>query len=428
MTYPALALRLLLPGLLLMVITQAQAQSGSAQDVAMSEHEHALLPTDSELTLKSVVEAAVNRAPEQRLSQTLQQIATDQQSVSERWISGMPRFNLSYWDDQMFDNTGFKETEMGLEFDLWRWDEKSSASALASDQQQLFQAWKGYLHWMMAGKVRQQLHKMAIADAEILQAKQNVINTQQLLKISRQRFQAGELPERAVLQSEALLLQARQQLLTASAEQVDGQRRYQQLTDLKRRPEVIAETPPISDEITANHPVVLYRLAQRQQQMSLLNRQRYQASGNTTLSIGLRRDQGSDEESPIDSVGLAITIPFGSTNNSHSRASTASTATAIAEADVQLLNTRRELQQQLHEIEHELRLQQDALGYARTSADLHRRQWQMALRAFELGESDLEPAILAQKQYQQSQQQFQLQKLRQQALQASYRQVVGELP
>lgn len=52
----------------------------------------------------------------------------------------------------------------------------------------------------------------------------------------------------------------------------------------------------------------------------------------------------------------------------------------------------------------------------------------MTRKAFELGESDIQPTILALRQYRESQLQLQLLKLRKAALASSLKQTIGELP
>lgn len=389
-------------------------------------YQHLKLHTAPGLTIKQVVNAAVIRAPEQQLSQALNQAAADQKHLSRRWISGVPRINISYRDDRTFDDTGLMETEAGLEFDLWRWNQQDNAKNLARSQLHKAESWQRYIRWRMSSQVRESLAQMATADALVHHAQQNINEMQRLLQISQKRYHAGNLPQSSILRSESLLLKARQQLQGAFAKQVDSQRRYTMLTGLDQRPASFVEQPPSIDQIDISHPQLQYLLVERQLQLAKQQQQRQQARGNTTVNIGIRREQAAYSEPEINSLGIAVSVPFGS--RSVSRASSAEATIAVAGVDVELQQARRELQQQLHEVEHELTLQQQSLFLAKQSAELTQRQWQMAVKAFEAGESDLQPVILAQQQYQQSQLYLQLQQLRQQALQASFRQVVGELP
>lgn len=395
--------------------------------VAMeSGHSHLLLQSTQSLTVGQVVDAAVARVPEHLLAATYAQTADDQRYLSERWISGVPRLNVSYRDDQLMDDTGVRETDIGVEFDLWRQKERSNAKALAKEQQQLATEWTTYLRWQVSGQVRDLLAQIATEDARVSHAEQKITDAQALLDISRKRYRAGDLPKGAVLQSEALLLEARQQLQMAQAEQVDVQRRYTMLTGLEQRPASFVEAPAQIDQIRTDHPQLQYLLSVRQTRLTQQQLAARSAVDNTTLSVGMKRERGAVGESFVDSLGVAISIPIG--GGSYRRASSSEAVMAATEAEVALQRAHHQLQQQFHEVEHQLEIQRETLAIAEQSAELTRRQWQMAKKSFELGESDLPPVILAQQQYQQSQLFLQLQQLHEQALHASYKQVVGELP
>ncbi len=388
--------------------------------------EHTLLTLDENLTISQVVDAALMHSPQQPLAQTYTQQARDQQYISERWVIGVPRLNLNYKDDQLMGDSGLKEAGIGLEFDLWRRKQRATAKALANHQQQLRDSWQPYLRWQIAGQVRAMLAQLATIDARVKHSEQNLKDVEALLEISRKRFRAGDLPESAVLQSEALVLEAKQQLQVAHAEQVDSYRNYSMLTGMDQRPADIGEAPSGLDRISESHPQLRYLTSERQQKLTELEQSRRRAGGNTTLSVDLFRERGASGEPMVDSLGLSVSMPLG--GNRYGRASNSTEALAATQADVELQQAHRQLQQQFHEVQHELHLQQETLAMANQSARLTERQWQMAKKAFQLGESDLQPVILAQQHYQQSQLFLQLQQLRQRALQASYKQVVGELP
>jgi outer membrane protein TolC len=99
---------------------------------------------------------------------------------------------------------------------------------------------------------------------------------------------------------------------------------------------------------------------------------------------------------------------------------------ALADIDVQIKRARLQLQQQLHEVEHQLDVLEESLDFATRARDLARQQWQMAEKAFAIGESDIRPTILALQHYRQSQVQWQLLTLRRHQLISSLRQTVGE--
>jgi outer membrane protein TolC len=142
--------------------------------------------------------------------------------------------------------------------------------------------------------------------------------------------------------------------------------------------------------------------------------------------MGMRRERGSSGEEDIDSLGIAITVPFGGGNYISAKSSAA--RLAATEAEVRVMQTHRELQQQLHEVEHQLESTRRSLELGKERQALHRQHWQMAKKAFSLGETDILPAIQALRRYRESRLQYQLTELDQQRLVSEFNQTVGVLP
>lgn len=392
----------------------------------VSDSPHPSISLDDSLSLQQVLEASLARAPELTFSQAYQKQAQTGQALSNGLSPQAPRFTFSYWDDQTFDNTGALEIEAGIEFDLWRWGQQDNAETLAESFSAGSQAWQNHFTLMVAGRVRQALHRLAMARAYATHAEQAVTDAEKLLHTSQKRFAAGGAPQSAVMQSKALVLEAKQQQLDKNAELVDAIRSYHILTGLYQAPADLSEASPQQYRINEQHPTLAFLLARRQQQTALVEQQRYQGSGSPTVRLGLRRDRGSDLEPDIDSLGFSISIPFGTSR--YAKANSSAANIALAELDTQIQLTRRELQQQLHDIQHQLHTLEITLQFAAERRDINRQNWEMAQTAFSVGESDIRPTIIALQQYRQSQLHWQQLKLQQQALIASYKQTVGELP
>ena len=416
-------------GLYLIVAAVVASPAHSAdvearETVAHPHSEHPHLGVDASLSIDRVFQAALQLAPEQDLGSAYRQQAEAQQRVSRRLIANRPRLNLSYWDDQAGDNTGMQETELGVEVDLWRWGERGNAQALADSFNSGSQDWQAYQQLLVSGRLRDALHQLSASAARRQHAVDAVSDAQRLLAVSQKRVQAGAIPRAAVMQSEALLLTARQQLLEQEAELVDAERQYVTLTGLQQRPETFSEAPPQRRQIDQQHPQLRLLLTRRQQQAEKLTQQRHQAAGNSTVSLGVRRERGSDSEPELESFGVSVSIPFG--GSAHSDASSSEAAVALADIDVQIKRARLQLQQQLHEVEHQLDVLEESLDFATRARDLARQQWKRAEKAFAIGESDIRPTILALQHYRQSQVQWQLLTLRRHQLISSLRQTVGE--
>lgn len=408
-----------------LTVSSATLAEIAGPDTAAHPHsEHPHLVVSETLAVNQVFQAAVANAPEQVLGGAYRQQAEAQQQMSQRFIANRPRLNLYYWDDQAGDNTGLREMELGVEVDLWRWGERRNAKALAESFDTGASAWRDYQRLSVSGRLRRALHQLNSSAAKREHAVAAVTDAQRLLTISEQRFKAGEIARADVMQSEALLLESRQQLLEREAELVDAERQYMTLTGLQQRPAQFIEVRPGQPRIDAQHPQLRLLLAKRQQQTELWQQKRHEAAGNSTVSLGVRRERGSNLDPETESLGLSISIPFG--GSAHTNAASASAAVAMTDADVRLKQARLQLQQQLHEVEHELDVLEESLAYAAQARDLAQRHWKMADKAFAAGESNIRPTILALQHFRQSQLQWQLLQLRQHSLISSLRQTVGE--
>lgn len=387
---------------------------------------HAEIAVSATLTIDQVLQAAINLAPQRKLSGTYQQLAEDQRSAGESLVASAPRLNMSYWDDEANDATGLREMEAGIEVDLWQWGQKHNAQQLADSFREGSESWQAYLHLMIAGEVRAMLHQLAEADARVEHAKRAVDAAETLLRASQKMFSTGATSRNELLQSEALVLEARQYLLRQQAEQVDAERGYFLLTGLRERPAQFAEMAPLQVDISPGHPQLRFLSALRQQQANQVESERFAAGDNTTVSFGMRRERGSSQEPDIESLGIAISIPFG--GSSHRRAKASAAAVALTEADIRLQQAQRRLAMQLHETEHQLGVVEESITYARQSRDLLKERWTMTQKAFSLGESTIQPTILALREYRESQLQLRLLELQRNALTSALKQTVGELP
>ncbi len=389
--------------------------------------EHSLLESSETLSYPEVFRAAAERALELPLTAAYEDRARAQQNFANDWIANRPRMKASYWDDQYGDNQGLRELEAGLEVDLWRWGQRRDNSLLGEYYQRTSISWHDYLALKVAGEVRQALHELASTDIQFDQAKQALADTGELLKVSETLFATGAIPKASVMQSRGLVLQAQQRLLDVEASRVDAQRNYNVITGLTQRPATsFTEQLSPQTEITAAHPLLGFLQDQLDSQHTQAKVIRHDNAGSPSLFMGMRRERGSGSEANIDSLGIAISVPFG--GGDYISAKTSAANLAATETEVQFQQAYRQLRQQLHEIEHQLESTRHGLALSEQRRDLHRQHWQMAKKAFSLGESDILPAMQALQQYRESRLHYQLTELSYQRLISEFNQIIGVLP
>lgn len=402
----------------------AQADNRLPADRHPDEHPH--ITENNSLDLATVFTAALARAPESRMSPAYAGLAENQRSVSRQLLPGQPKFIVNYWDDRLLDNTGIRELEAGVEVELWHLGQKKNAGQLADALESGSIAWQQQLALDVAGQLRKSLHRLLATTATSEHARQAVNEAERLRDISQRRHDAGEISRADLLQSDALVYEAQQTLLNQQAEQVDAERDYFILTGLVERPAAVNETPPVHTETSLQHPTLAYLNNERLTRERRVQQVRQQAAASTTVALGARRQRDQHQAPDMYALALSVSIPFGRSPRGSSAAAAA--RVELAQAEVDLHNAQRQLSRQLHEVEHQLEVNARSLELARATSSLRKQQWQLAEKAFALGETDIRSTILALQHYRHSELQWQLLNLNQYALISALKQTLGELP
>jgi cobalt-zinc-cadmium efflux system outer membrane protein len=412
-----------------LTLALAIALSVSQTNAQTVEHppEHPPLQKSAAIEFADAFEQALQKAPEDLLTQSAREQASSAQSIAERWIVGAPAWQASVIDDRLLSDRGLRELETGVAVNIWRPGERDDARALGTAYQQRSAAMQNYLRWLVAGRVRGNLAALELADLQVaatLQAQQDAL---QLLETTGRLQSAGALSALDVLQAESLWLQKGAEVLDANAALVDAERSWQVLTGLSTRPErAHHETRSALEEITAEHPLLALRLSEVTLSQRNVDEAERNAKGSPNISFGVRRERGDWQQPYIDSVGVSVSIPITSPAVVASGSSDARAASVNSElAHIQDL---RALTAQLHEVEHELFTLEQALPLTERQVQVNQQQWQMAQTAFAVGETDLTHVMMAMQRAQDSARVYQQQLLRQQHLNSEYNQIIGVLP
>lgn len=396
--------------------------------LAQPDHSaHEPLSLSDSLTGEAVYRAALEQAPEQLLTAIREQQGEEYRALSKRWFPGVPRWHLDLYDDAVLDDIGARELEVGVEVGLWRPGERGQARAMASAQENRKEAWRDHLRLVVAGRLRSVMADIELADAMLEAERRALDEAERLLETTGTLNRAGAVAEMDVLQAEGLVLQQRQAVAQAEAALVDAEYEYRVLTAMEVRPGTkFREQRTTMRTIPEEHPWLRYLSSEVAIERAGVDRVRRQASGSPVMSVGMRRDR-SDAFQPFnDALALSFSIPLGGGSAVSSEVSDAESRRVKSE--VALLNARRELMRQLHEVRHEMEMTEESLAMSAEQLELDRRRHQMAQVAFETGETDLLRAISALRTVQSTEQQHQFLELRQQALVSEYNQIIGVLP
>jgi len=385
----------LIQGLIYLLFLLAAIWPATAAYSAEADaHDHLALVKTSSLTFVDVLEQAVVHAPEYLADSARQQQSAAWRKLGQSLVQGNPRVALSYINDRFNDDVGTTEIETGLEWQLWSWGARRDTERYGERLGLEYSAWRQYLRLAVAGKLRSVMADIALAELQVEQHTLALTQAEHLLKIARQRFDAGDISRDAVLQAENFSLNAQDALLAARAGQVDAAREYQFLAGTNLIPaEDWIEQPPADATIDPDHPLLMLLATQVEIASSRIALARHQASGSPSLYLGMRRERPDRVAEYADSLNVGISYPLGGGRLVSAQVSDASRAKT--DAQVAYETAWRQLQQQLHEVQHEWLITSERLETAQAQVAIANRRADMARIAFEEGETTVFQAVQA---------------------------------
>lgn len=391
------------------------------------ELDHAPLATDATLNLRTLLEQAMEHAPQALEGDARKAQAEAMTAQGKSWTAGRPSLQVEYIDDRTLSDLGQRELTYGIALPLWRPGERRAMQARGSHYDEQASAWQEAFRLDMAGRLRDVLSAMQEADALLAAEQLATADARELLAIAEVLFEAGETAQQNVLQARTLLLAQQRNELAAAAARVDAERNYATLTGLHVRPaNTLSESRAPVEEVGPEHPLLRFLRCNINLASAEITRAEVEARGSPTLSFGSRRQRADDFTENDNALALSISIPLG--GQAHVDAATSPARRARVDAEVQFQNTQRALNLQLHEVEHELFTLSESLPLGEEQARLARQQLDMARAAFEAGESDMSLVVISLQQARLSARELEALNLRHARLISEFNQIIGVLP
>lgn len=398
-----------------------------ASPVVAAEYEHAPLTRSASLTFEQVLQSAIDFAPEALASESRKAQADQYGAIASGWFSGTPTLATSFYDDSAITSVGLRELEAGLQFSLWRPGERNEARELGNHYQEMYDAWRKNLNLEIAGRLRKVLADIALAEVLMTHAGDALQAKQELVDLTRVLFEAGEVSQLDVIQAEAMMLEQRNELFSAEAAMVDGEREYEILTGLRMRPTtVFHENQSELEEIGLDHALLNFVQANVNVARSRVQLVKRTAISSPTLGLGVRRERGTRMNEYTDSLGLSFSIPLGKSPTANAAITDARRETA--DLEVALRRTELLLEQSLHEAEHGLFVTRQQIEVSRQRSELAEQRLQMARSAYELGETTFLSVTIALEESLNSHRELHELELMEQRLVGEYNQSLGIMP
>ena len=397
----------------------------NAQEV--EHHGHPELIEDAALSIADVVASALTNQPRWNEAETRRAQDDAWSDVAEGFIAGQPQLSVNYLDDVAFNDIGEREYQGGVSFPVWWPGQRKSASALATAMSRETDDWTKALAWSVAGEVRSLLAAIDLAETRLAAAELAVSDAESLLKLTESMFSAGDIAQADVMLARGRVLEYRSLQIEAEADVVDAYREYNVFSGLNTVPASGLDEMMAPDAaINFDHPLLAEYDAGLKRARQQTEQQRLGSRGNPTLSVGARNVRADQFTDANTTLALSLSIPFG--GKRFTSAKVADARRAETDIEVALLEMQRELQTQLHEVEHDLQVTRQKITIAAESASLAQSHWDMTRTAWELGENTMTEVMIAQQQYRETNLKLLTLQLQQKALVSAFNQTLGVMP
>jgi len=383
-----------------------------------------LLAASAELNLHDVYVAALGSDPRGGLAAASRQEAAALAARADSLLAGAPALSLRHQTDHAGTDRGLREWEANLELPLWRRGQRAASRNQALSAGELAGAQGQALQLDVAGRVRDVLWLLALAEEQRHLAEQAWHTAQALEQDVQRRVEAGDLAEADLLLARDDTLARQDEYLLAVSEVRTAEKNYLLLSGLQQRPAEFGEVQSARRRIESDHPLLLEAQRRVEQAQAELQQARASGSDNPMLIVGTRRDQEPVTETTHDSIGVSLRLPFG--GGSHAGPAIAAANYQLVQAQSAQLALQRKLELALHDAQQALTTLRSELELAQQQHQMAQENLRMARLAFDLGEIDLVQRLRVQTRAYAAERTLNVRKLQLQQATARYNQVVGE--
>lgn len=390
----------------------------------VGEHEDTLT-TSPRLTLHEVLQQVVAIHPQQALLNAHQQMVQARRTMANSWLPQAPSVGFSHQSDALLSHRDEREWQAQLQLPIWLPGQRQARGQVATLADESLTQDRAGLQQLAAELLRNAVWEIALRRSDVSLFQQRLETLSSIADDVQKRFRAGEVARLDVMQADQETLQAERQLVTAKAELMHAQFRYQQLTGLQTLPARLEEPLSPRQDYTESAfwqaALARVRLAEGQRDLTMIEHRQ-----NPQLTLNTRTMQGGFDSQFNGSMGVAINIPLQS--EATRAPQLANAEQNIGDARSQLETLQRTLETALHEAEHNLHVSQQELRLIQKQQAIASENASLARKAYRLGELDLNPLLRLQLLAFEAERSLSSQQLQVQWNIAKYNQAVGVLP
>lgn len=406
-------------------LTLGHTSAVLADSISQGSNHVDTVSTNPRLSLHEVLQQVVAIHPQQSLLTAHQQMVQARRTMANSWLPQAPSVGFSHQNDALLSNRDEREWQAQVQIPIWLPGQRQARNQVASLADDSLSQDRAGLQQLAADLLRNAVWDIAMRRNDVSLMENRLYSLRSIAEDVQKRFKAGEVARLDVMQSEQEMLQAERQVVTANAELMHAQFRYQQLTGLSEMPAKLEESlstrESYEDSPYWQAAQARLKLAEGQRDLTAIEQRQ-----NPQLTLSTRTIQGGFDYAYNSSMGLAINIPLQS--EVHRAPLLANAEQNIGDARTQLETLRRQLENNLHEAEHNLYVSRQELTLIQQQQAIASENATLARKAYRLGELDLNQLLRLQLLAFEAERSLSSQQLQVQWNIARYNQAVGVLP
>ena len=391
---------------------------------AIEEHQAEELRLNENLTLSSLLDITLKRHPQAGVLAARSATVDAETKYAKSWMPDSTALTAFHMSDNAFDDNGVYENEVALSFPMWLPGEKKAQSRLGEALLVSQASDVGEFRWRVSGHLRQQLWQLKLA---VRQWQLAVEQEQRLSGVLAQVTlfaEAGELSRADQLATMEELAIWKGETMLLEAQYMDAIRLYRSFTGLETVPAQIDETLSELTTIGESHPALKQAMDHLAESTASTDVTRERSNLRPSLDVFWRGFRGDRRSPDVDALGIGFAMPLGKSPKRAPLLAKAFEDLAVAQAE--LLETKRELELQLHEANHVLHVTRERLENSGDIVKAATERHQLDKLAFELGEFSTREWLRRLSRFKEIERSHELLLIQQGAAIAAYNQAVGE--
>jgi len=348
------------------------------------------------VTLSSLTQYVYKHHPSLHTEQAQQQQIDANTALATTPFANVSSVSVNHQNDVIGSHDGLQEWEASVGMPLWLPGQKQQQLLLSDKLSAELPAYKQQIRLQASATIRELIWHAVLAETADKQALQAWNTAQNLEQDVDSKVAAGELAAAESLLASSHTLELYSQYLLTQAALAHALKQYHHRTGEQALPQDYEEVLSIQQDRLQHHSSAIIDpqhpdLKVLDQHIATLHTKqdlaRFEGAVNPELSLGIRRERGSDDENYNNSVGIGISFALG--NDVYRRPAIALAAKELADAEVTRQQVEHELNAVLFSQLHDLASKQQQLDLENQRVETSRQYFSLQQRAFELGEIDL---------------------------------------